>query len=106
MKLSGLQLKWLWPVILLLLLLLLQYQLWFSVGNMHDAAKLQQQVVAQQSENAELSKRNQELAAQVHDLKQGQAAIEEQARSDLGMIKQGETFYQIVRVPAPPAATH
>ena len=106
MKLSGMQFKWLWPVILALLLLLLQYQLWFGEGNMQDAAKLQQQVAAQQAENAELSKRNQELAAQVRDLKQGQSAIEEQARSELGMIKQGETFYQIVRVPAPAAATH
>ncbi|MGH8400795.1 MAG: septum formation initiator family protein, partial [Gammaproteobacteria bacterium] len=45
------------------------------------------------------------LAAEVKDLKQGQAAIEEQARADLGMIKKGETFYQIVR-PAPPPANH
>lgn len=106
MKQSGLQLRWVWPVVLVLLLLLLQYQLWFGEGNMHDASKLQQQVNAQQSENATLAKRNQELAAQVHDLKQGQAAVEEQARSDLGMIKKGESFYQIVREPAPAAATH
>ncbi|MBU6420702.1 MAG: cell division protein FtsB [Gammaproteobacteria bacterium] len=106
MKPHGLQLKFLLPLILLLLLLLLQYQLWFGVGNMHDASTLQQQVVTQQSQNTQLSRRNQELAAQVKDLKQGQAAVEEQARSDLGMIKQGENFYQIVRVPAPPAATH
>ena len=106
MKLSGLQLKWLWPVILVLLLLLLQYQLWFGEGNMHDASKLQQQVIVQQSENMELTKRNQELAAQVKDLKQGQSAVAEQARSDLGMIKKGESFYQIVREPAPSAATH
>lgn len=106
MKLSGLRLKWFWPVILVLLLLLLQYQLWFGEGNMHDATRLQQQVGAQQAENSTLSKRNQELAAQVRDLKQGQAAVEEQARSDLGMIKKGETFYQIVREPAPSAATH
>lgn len=106
MKARSLQLKFLLPLILLLLLLLLQYQLWFGVGNMHDASKLQQQAMAQQSENTQLIKRNQELAAQVKDLKQGQAAVEEQARSDLGMIKQGENFYQIVHVPAPPAATH
>ncbi|HKV96671.1 MAG TPA: cell division protein FtsB [Gammaproteobacteria bacterium] len=106
MKPGGLQLKFLLPLILILLLLLLQYQLWFGTGNIHDATKLQQQVTAQQSQNVELAKRNQELAAQVHDLKQGQAAVEEQARSDLGMIKQGETFYQIVRIPPPAAATH
>lgn len=106
MKASGLQLKWLWPVVLVALLLLLQYQLWFGEGNVHDAGKLQQQVSVQQSENAALTHRNQELAAQVRDLKQGKAAVEEQARSDLGMIKKGETFYQIVREPAPAAATH
>ena len=106
MKPSGLQLKFLLPLILILLLLLLQYQLWFGTGNIHDATKLQQQVTAQQDQNIELAKRNQELAAQVRDLKQGQAAVEEQARSDLGMIKKGETFYQIVRIPPPAAATH
>ncbi|MGH8281374.1 MAG: cell division protein FtsB [Gammaproteobacteria bacterium] len=101
MTLRGLQLKLLLPLILVLLLLLFQYDLWFGQGDLHDAWKLQQQVSAQQSENAELMKRNQALAAQVQDLKQGQAAVEEQARSDLGMIKKGETFYQIVRVPPP-----
>lgn len=106
MKARGLQFKFLLPLILLLLLLLLQYQLWFGEGNMHDASKLQQQAMAQQSENTQLTRRNQELAAQVRDLKQGQAAVEEQARSDLGMIRKGETFYQVVRVPAPTAATH
>ena len=57
---------------------------------------------AQKTGNIELTKRNQALAAQVQDLKQGQAAIEEQARADLGMIKKSETFYQIVREPPPP----
>ncbi|MGH8279874.1 MAG: cell division protein FtsB [Gammaproteobacteria bacterium] len=108
MKLTGLRFKWLWPAVLILLLLLLQHDLWFGEGNMHDASKLQQQVAVQQAQNSQLTQRNQELAAQVHDLKQGKAAVEEQARSDLGMIKQGETFYQIVRepAPAPAAATH
>ncbi|MGA9852370.1 MAG: cell division protein FtsB [Gammaproteobacteria bacterium] len=101
MNKRGLQLKLLLPVILVLLLLLFHYDLWFGQGDLHEAWKLQQQVNAQQAENVELTKRNQALAAQVQDLKQGQAAIEEQARSDLGMIKKGETFYQIVRVPPP-----
>lgn len=99
---SGLQLKFLLPLILVLLLLLFQYQLWFGQGDLHDAWKLQQQVNAQKTGNIELTKRNQALAAQVQDLKQGQAAIEEQARADLGMIKKSETFYQIVREPPPP----
>jgi cell division protein FtsB len=103
MKMKGLQLKFLLPLILVLLLLLFQYQLWFGEGDLHDAWTLQRQVNEQQAENTELMKRNLALAAQVRDLKQGQAAIEEQARTDLGMIKKGETFYQIVREPSPPA---
>ena len=60
---------------------------------------------AQQVENASLAKRNAALAAEVADLKQGQAAIEERARTDLGMVKKGEAFYQIVQAP-PPATRH
>ncbi|MGA9855998.1 MAG: cell division protein FtsB [Gammaproteobacteria bacterium] len=107
MQFSGLHIKFLLPLILVLLLLLFQYQLWFGEGNMFDAWALQRQVDAQQIENSELTKRDQALAAQVQDLKQGQAAVEEQARADLGMIKKGETFYQIVREPTtPPPPNH
>ncbi len=106
MRMSGLQFKFLLPLILLLLLLLFQYQLWFGEGDMFDAWALQQQVDAQQTENAALMKRNQALTAQVQDLKQGQAAVEEQARAELGMVKKGETFYQIVREPPPPDQKH
>jgi cell division protein FtsB len=89
------------PLLLLLLLLLFQYQLWFGVGNVPDAMRLRSQVQAEAVENAALAKRNQALAAEVADLKQGQAAIEERARTELGMVKKDETFYQIVQ--APPA---
>lgn len=105
MQLRELQPRLLMPLLLLLLLVLFQYQLWFGTGNLRSAWSLQRQVEAQKQENAGLSKRDQALAAEVKDLKQGQAAVEEQARSDLGMIKKGETFYQIVQ-PAPPAADH
>lgn len=98
----GLRLKLLGPVILILLLLLFQYQLWLGESNLHDAWKLRQQVKTQKMENIRLTKRNAVLAAQVEDLKHGEAAIEEQARTDLGMTKRGETFYQIVREPSPP----
>lgn len=91
------------PLILLLLLALLQYQLWFGVGSVPDAIRLKRRLDAQVSENAGLVKRNAALEAEVSDLKQGTAAIEERARTDLGMIKKGETFYQIVQAP-PPAA--
>ena len=89
------------PLALLLLLALLQYQLWFGVGSVPDAMRLKSQVDAQTTENAGLVKRNAALAAEVADLKQGQAAIEERARTELGMVKQGETFYQIVQAPPP-----
>jgi cell division protein FtsB len=105
MQLRELQPKLLMPLLLLLLLVLFQYQLWFGTGNLRDASALQHQVEVQKQENAGLSKRNQTLAAEVKDLKQGQAAVEERARTDLGMIKKGETFYQIVQ-PAPPPADH
>ena len=91
------------PFILLLLLALLQYQLWFGIGSVPDAIQLKSRVDGQAIENASLVKRNAALEAEVSDLKQGTAAIEERARTDLGMIKKGETFYQIVQVP-PPAA--
>lgn len=86
---------------LVLLLVLLQYPLWFGNGGVYALWKLKREIAAQREENAELRGRNQALAADVVDLKQGLAAIEERARIELGMIKQGETFYQIVeREPA------
>lgn len=92
------------PLLLVLLLMLFQFQLWFGIGNVPSAMRLKAQVDTQTAENAVLAKRNAALAAEVADLKQGQAAIEERARSELGMVKKGETFYQIVQAPAP--ATH
>jgi len=91
------------PLALLLLLALLQFQLWFGVGSVPSAMRLKSQAEAQATENAALAKRNAALQAEVADLKQGQAAIEERARTELGMVKKGETFYQIVQAP-PPAA--
>jgi cell division protein FtsB len=81
---------------LIALLALLQYPLWFGNGGVYALWKLKREIAAQREENAELRERNQALAADVIDLKQGLAAIEERARIELGMIKQGETFYQIV----------
>jgi cell division protein FtsB len=81
---------------LIALLALLQYPLWFGSGGVYALWKLKREIGAQRQENAELRERNQALAADVIDLKQGLAAIEERARMELGMIKQGETFYQIV----------
>ncbi len=82
--------------ILLFLFLVLQYDLWIGDGGMRSVWRLDHTLAAQREENAQLAERNQALEAEVHDLKQGLAAIEERARSELGMIKPGETYYQIV----------
>lgn len=82
--------------ILLVLVALLQYDLWMGEGSMTAAWRLQQSVDTQQQENNRLKERNAGLSAEVSDLKQGNAAIEERARTDLGMVKKDETFIQVV----------
>lgn len=81
------------------LLLVLQYPLWFGSGSVPAVWRLHQQVQAQETENARLRERNQALIAEVMDLKHGLDAIEERARAELGMVRQGETFIQIVEEP-------
>jgi len=78
------------------LLAILQYDLWFGDGSLTAAWRLEEKIVEQQQDNERLQLRNETLAAEVTDLKSGSAAIEERARSELGMIKQGETFVQIL----------
>lgn len=105
--------KWL-VVGLALVILLLQYRIWLSEDGVRDLDRLRRAVAAQRSSNDQLAERNRQLAAEVRDLKTGLAALEERARSDLGMIASHETFYQVVppsgavpaRSPAPasPAA--
>lgn len=89
--------------ILLLLLLILQYTLWLGEGGLVRVWSLNEQLAAQEHENAKLRERNRALEAEVLDLKQGLEAIEERARTDLGMIKKNETFYQVVEPTAPAA---
>jgi len=86
------------PVVILLVLLLvyLQYRLLIGDGNLPDVIQLGNEVEAQREENIRLRERNDALDAEVRDLQQGLDAIEEHAREDLGMVKDGETFYQIV----------
>jgi len=81
--------------------ILRQYRVWFSADGVRDVVHLRQAVAAQRAQNEQLADRNQQLAAEVRDLKTGTAALEERARSDLGMIARNETFYQVV--PARPA---
>ena len=83
------------------LLLLLQYPLWFGKGGWLKVRDLDRQLAEQQATNGRLKARNDALDAEVRDLKEGQAAIEERARLELGMIRQDEVFYQVV--PAAPA---
>ena len=88
--------RW-WPVLLLLVLLGgLQAKLWFGAGGWREAQALRATVAEQKAENARLQQRNDALAAEVEDLKSGEAAVEERARSELGIIKPGETFYRVV----------
>lgn len=81
---------------LLILLVLLQYRLWFGDGSVREVAQLQTEISAQEDQNARLRERNRTLAAEVQDLKKGTTAIEERARTDLGMVGKSETFYQVV----------
>ncbi len=93
-------------ILLLLLLVLLgwlQYRLWFGNGGQREVESLQQQVQRQRRDNSGLQQRNDALAAEVEDLKSGEAAIEERARNELGMIKPGETFYRVVEPETTPA---
>mgnify|MGYP001822884191 FL=1 len=82
--------------LLLFLLLLLQFKMWFGEGGYRDVQRLTQRVEEQARENEVLAQRNQELQAEVEDLRQGLEAIEERARSELGMVKENEEFYQLV----------
>ena len=96
--------RWWLPALLLLALLGLQAKLWLAEGGMGGARALQAQVDEQRQENARLQQRNDALSAEVEDLKSGEAAVEDRARSELGMVKPGEVFYRVVD-PAPPAGT-
>lgn len=78
------------------LLLVLQYQLWFGNGGVRDVWRLTQTGAAQERENEVLQQRNDALEAEVRDLKSGLEAVEERARRELGMIRDGEVFYQVV----------
>ena len=81
---------------LCLMIVHLQYQLWLGQGGYQDWQRIQQQLTQQQLSNAKLQQRNQGLIAEVQELKQGLETVEAYARMELGLIKQGEVFYQIV----------
>lgn len=83
-------------ILLIVILSLLQYRLWFSHDGLPSVLHLHRAVEVQRKGNALLEERNQVLAAEVQDLKSGLDALEERARSELGMIKPGETFFQLI----------
>ena len=87
--------KWV-TVILITLLALLQYRLWFGKHSVPDYLVMEQEVTEQSQQNANLTQRNSLLKADISDLKVGLEAVEERARNELGLIKQGETFYRIL----------
>jgi cell division protein FtsB len=90
--------KW-FIAVLAALVLLLQYRVWVSPDGTREVLQLRDAVAAQTAENQRLAARNAQLAAEVRNLKQGFEALEERARSELGLIAGNETYYQVV----PPA---
>jgi cell division protein FtsB len=85
--------------ILIVLLVLLQAKLWLGDGGYRDVQRLKERVTQQEDENAELRARNDLLRAEVEDLREGLDAVEERARSELGMIREGVEFYLVVPSP-------
>jgi len=83
--------------VLAVLVLALQYPLWFGKGGWTRVRDLERNLAQQHEANARLKARNDALDAEVRDLKEGNEAIEERARLELGMVKRDETFYQLVK---------
>lgn len=96
--------------VLAALVLLLQYRIWLSPDGTREVLQLRDAVAAQATENQRLVARNQQLAAEVRNLKQDFQALEERARSELGLIAPNETYYQVVphtseKTPVAPVAS-
>jgi cell division protein FtsB len=87
--------RWL-ALALVAVTLLLQQRLWLSDDGIREVARLQESVAAQRQHNEGLESRNLQLAAEVADLKKGMTALEERARSELGMVAPNESFFQVV----------
>jgi cell division protein FtsB len=93
-------LRWL-AIVFLLLIAALQYPMWLGKGGWLQVRELDRQVGVEREANAKLKTRNDALDAEVRDLKTGLDAIEERARSELGMVRQDEVFFQLQDGPAP-----
>lgn len=88
------------PIALVALLVAIQFPLWLGKGGWMHVRDAERQLRAQNKTNADLEARNAKLAAEVKDLKEGAGAVEERARYELGMLKEGEIFVQIVEAPS------
>ena len=82
------------PVVLLALLAALHAQLWLGRGSLPRVHEMQRQINDQKAANAQASQANERLASEVHDLKEGLDMVEDKARNELGMVKQGEIYVQ------------
>ncbi|WP_095601648.1 cell division protein FtsB [Pseudomonas sp. PIC25] len=82
-------------VVLVLILAGLQYRLWVGDGSLAQVTELKRQIAEQKGENERLIERNRILEAEVLELKKGMETVEERARHELGMVKEGETLYQL-----------
>ena len=87
--------------VLLSLMVFLQYSLWFGDGGIAEGVRLQEKIVVEEARNAELKARNDRLAHQVLELQNGHMAVEQHAREELGLVKEGEDYYQFVEPSEP-----
>ena len=85
------------PIVLVVLLLVLQGQLWFGRGSLSHVSELEQQLGEQKTANQDARRSNEQLSAEVNDLKEGLNMVEERARHELGMVKPNEIFVQIAK---------
>jgi len=85
------------PVVLIALLAIVQAQLWFGRGSMSNVAELERELQQQKTANEEARRTNEQLNAEVNDLKEGLNMVEERARNELGMVKPNEIFVQIAK---------
>ncbi|MCG7499079.1 cell division protein FtsB [Vibrio sp. Of7-15] len=86
----------LFALMLLVILGWLQFTFWFGKNGFGEYTNVQKDVEIQKQVNSGLKKRNDQMYAEIHDLKQGLEAIEERARHELGMVKEGETFFRVI----------
>tara|TARA_B100000676_G_scaffold192342_1_gene189058 strand:- start:380 stop:652 length:273 start_codon:yes stop_codon:yes gene_type:complete len=83
-------------IILIVFFLLIQFDIWFKDDGLYRVKELEEMIGSQVEENERLKLRNEQLEREIEELKSGTESIEEKARTDLGMIKEGEEFYLIV----------